>query len=349
MKNTLILIFALTTIALGTVCVVQSRKLAAQKKEAATLRTEAEQQLRELADLQSSQKLFEQQRQELLDQSSQLAAKLQSQQRVSGKAIATSQTATASVTNDQKSAGDKNSFGQLLAKMMDDPETKKMIRQQQRAMLDQLYSPLVKQMGLQPDEAERFKDLLADNMIKGAEKATSLFGGDSSTNRTEMMTKLAEEQKSFDEQVRGFLGESHYAQYKDYQETVGERTQLNQFRQTAGSEGALTDQQTERLLAFMKEEKQAVTVAGGVSSFDAKDADSMQAMLSGEGLEKILQSQETIGQRVYERARTVLSESQLAAFGNFQTNQLQMMRMGMSMARKFMAPEGGPGAGTQNP
>lgn len=84
-------------------------------------------------------------------------------------------------------------------------------------------------------------------------------------------------------------------------------------------------------------------LAAGVSSFDAKDADGMQAMLSGEGFEKILQSRETIGQRVYERARTVRSESHLAASGIFQTNQRQMLRMGMRMARKFMAPENGPG------
>lgn len=347
MKNTLILIFALTTIALGTLCVVESRQLAALKAETTSLRAEAEQQTREVADLQSSQKLLEQQRQELFEQSSQLAAKLQSQPLSAGKVGVPSHIATASATNTPNSDKDKNPLGSLLAKMMDDPETKKLIRQQQRVMIDQLYSPLVQQMGLQPDEAERFKDLLADNMIKGAEKATSLLGGDSSTNRTEMMATMAEEQKSFDEQVRGFLGESRYAQYKDYQETAGERTQLNQFRQAAGSEGALTDQQTEQLLAFMKEEKQAAT-AGGLSSFEGKDAASIQAMLSGEGLEKILQSQEASGQRVYERARTVLSETQLAAFGKFQTNQLQMTRMGMNMARKFMSPENPPGT-TPNP
>jgi len=342
MKNALILIFGLTTIALAAVCVLVSRQLAEQKGQVAALRTEVEQQSSELADLQSSNQLLEKQRQELLEQSSQLATKVQAQLTADQSKLTS--LGNGAVTNQPKSASDKNPFGSFLAKMMDDPETKKMIRQQQRTMLDQLYSPLIKQMGLQPDEAEQFKNLLADNMIKGAEKATSLFGGDGSTNRTEMMAKLAEEQKSFDEQVRGFLGESRYAQYKDYQETAGERTQLNQFRQTAGGEHPITDQQTEQLLAFMKEEKQAVSAAGGLSSFDAKNADSMQAMLSGEGLEKILQNQDTMGQRVYERAKTVLSENQLAAFGNFQTNQMQMMRMGMSMARKFMAPESGQGA-----
>jgi len=341
MKNVFILIFAITAIALGAVCVLQSRKLANQREQLAALRSEAERQSSEFADLQSSNQLLEKQRQELLEQSSKLAAKVQTQLRAE-KAPATS-VESAATTNQQKSASDKNPFGNALAKMMADPEMKKMIREQQRTMIEQLYTPLIKQLGLQPDEAEQFKNLLADNMIKAAEKATSMFGGDSATNRTEMVAKLTEEQKSFDELVRGFLGESRYAEYKDYQQTVGERTQLNQFRQTMGSENALTDQQTDQLLKFMREEKQTVTAAGGMASFDGQDAANMQAMLSGEGVDKILQNQETIGKRVYERARTVLSENQLTAFGKFQTSQLQMMRVGMSMARQFMSPEGGAG------
>jgi hypothetical protein len=208
-------------------------------------------------------------------------------------------------------------------------------------VLDQLYAPLVKQLNLTPEDAEQFKNLLADNMMKAAEKATSMMGGDSATNRTEMLKTLADEQKVFDEQVRGFLGETGYAQYKDYQQTVGERTQLSQFQQQfAGTENALTDQQTERLLALMKEEKQNVAAATGQPlPGNGQDAATMEAMFSGDGVEKLMQTQETLNQRVYERAKEVLSENQLGPFGKFQTNQLQMMRMGMSMAKKFMAPE----------
>jgi hypothetical protein len=208
-------------------------------------------------------------------------------------------------------------------------------------VMDQLYAPLVKQMGLTPEEAAQFKDLLAGNMMKGAEKATSLFGGGAATNRTEMIRTLTEEQKSFDGQVREFLGESRYAQYKDYQQTVGERTQLNQFRQqAAGGENALSDQQTEQLLAIIKEEKQAVAAATGQPLPGAgQDQANMQAMLSGEGTEKLIQTQDAINQRVYERSRQVLAPGQLESFGQFQTNHLRMMRLGMSMARKFMGTD----------
>lgn len=343
MKNTLLVLFTLATIALGAVCVLQTRKVSERNLQISRLRAEADQQVREIADLQSSQNFLQQQSQELVDQSSQLAAKLMARQRADAQAVVADRSNVSAESTNSAPCSDKNSFGQLIAKMMDDPDMKKMIREQQRATLDRLYDPLMKQMSLSPEEAARFKDLLADNMLKGAEKASSLFGGDTSTNRTEMFTKLAAEQKSFDEQLKAYLGESRYAQYKDYQQTVGERVQLQQFQQqTAGGGNALTDQQTEQLLAFMNEAKQAVNTTGGFGQ--PQDAAGMQAMLSGGGIEKMLQSQEAIGQQVYERAATVLSQDQLAAFGKFQTNQLQMMRMSMSMAQKLLAPEGGPGA-----
>jgi hypothetical protein len=152
-----------------------------------------------------------------------------------------------------------------------------------------------------------------------------------------MLEKLAADQKELDEQIRGFLGESRYLQYKDYQQTVGERTQLSQFQQqTAGSDHPLSDQQTESLLTFMKEEKEAAATEARLPlPGEIPDAATMQAMLSGEGLDKLLQTQETVNQRVYERSRELLSPEQLGDFGKFQTNQLRMMRMGL----KFMAPE----------
>ena len=350
MKNTLIAVFIATTVALGAASFVQWQRLAAQKTQLAALRTEAEQKMQEAAELQASQKLNETRRQELSQQTADLANKLQARQQADALVAAKTPAGGAAATDGQKSATDKQGFGSFFAKIMEDPDTKKMIREQQRVMLDQLYDPLIKKMDLTPAEAAQFKDLLADNMMKSAEKATSLLGG-GSTNRTEMLATLTAEQKDFEEQLRGVLGETRYAQYQDYQQTVGERTQLSQFRQQTAGENALTDRQTDQLLAFMKEEKQAVAAATGQPAPGAgQNVENLQAVFSGEGTEKLLQSQETVNQRVYERAREVLSAEQLGAFGKFQTNQLQMMRMGMSMARKFMAPDKTEGAApTPNP
>jgi len=341
MKNVLTLVLAVTSIALGALCIVQWQKLSRQQAQIVSLRDEREQQTQEIADLKASQKLIEQQRRAFLDQAADLAVKLQARQQADANIPQPTLTNATAAAESGKPAKDANAFGNFLSKLMEDPDTKKMIRETQRVMLDQMYGPLVKKLNLTLEEADQFKDLLADNMMKAAEQAGSLFGGASATNRTEQLAKLTEQQKAFEEQVRGFLGETGYAQYQEYQLTVGERTQLNQFQQQyAGAENALSEQQKERLLAIMKEEKQSVAATTGQASPGAgQDAANMEAMFSSDATDKLMQTQESMSQRVYERAREVLSPEQLGAFGKFQTNQLQMIRTSMNMARKFMSPE----------
>jgi len=340
MKNTLPLFLAATTVTLAVICVTQARKFAGQQTQFASLQGELAEQARQIEALQGAQKRRDQQRRELLRQAGDLSAQLQARQLADADAAASASTKAAPAGEGEKSDEGKAGFGKMLAKMMEDPDAKKVIRDQQRMMMNQLYSPLVKQMGLTSEEADQFKDLLADNAMKNAEKAFSMFDGGLSTNRTELAKTMAAEQQNLDEQVKAFLGDARFAQYKEYQETVGERTQLNMYRQQTGGDMPLSDQQTDQLLAFMKEEKQNVAAATGQPLAGAgQDQAKIEAMLSSEQSDKLLQSQETVNQRVFERAKGILTPEQLDSFAKFQTNQMQMMRMGMKMARQFMSLE----------
>src|SRR5437867_12234565 len=150
MKNTLIAVLTATAIALGAACVVQWQKLAAQKKQITSLRLEAEQKAQEIAEFQDSQKLNEKQRQELMQQADALAEKLQTRQQADAKVAAKTSTGGRPEDEGQQPGKDKDPFRNFLAKMMEDPDTRKMIREQQRMMLDQLYNPLIKKLGLTP-------------------------------------------------------------------------------------------------------------------------------------------------------------------------------------------------------
>jgi hypothetical protein len=340
MKSTLTWFLAAATIILAVVCVVQSRKFAGQQTQLAALRGELDEKSQERETLQAAQKRSERQRHELMAQADELAAQLRTREFAATNVIALAPTNPPPLSEGAKPDEGNGGFGTMLSKMMQDPDTRKFIRDQQRLTMDQLYAPLVKSMRLTPDEAAEFKDLLADNMMNAAEKASSMFGGSPSTNRSEMLSNLSAEQKTFDDQVKAFLGDDRYAQYKDYQETLGERAMLNQFKQQAGSDYNLTDPQAEALLTFMKEEKKNVAATTGLPLGDAnKDPAKLQALLADGKVDELLQGQDTLSQRVYDRARTILSPDQLNTFGKFQTNQMQMMRLGMSMARKMFAPD----------
>ncbi len=340
MKTTMILVSISAALAIVLVCVLQSHKLARERRNAAALQVELQKKAEEVESLQARQSRLEQQRRDLLAQTENLTAQVQTQ----AEAISTNSAAVVPAvgTNALSAQGekDKGGMGKMLSKMLQDPDTKKFIRDQQRTMMDQLYAPLVKQLGLTPEQASQFKDLLADNNMKGAEKASSLFG--SPQERAEALKAMEADQKASEEQIKTFLGEDGYKAYQAYQETAGERMMLNTYKQQHPSDYPITDAQTEQLLTIMHQEKKAAADSGQLfpsGSSGMTDAAKLEAMLSEGQSEKLFQAQETMNQRVFERARMILSPDQLQAFGGFQTNQLQMMRMSFGMAKKLLSSD----------
>lgn len=338
MKKSLILLAILTVLLLCAVPVVLSIKNSHEQDRLTALSAQLVE-----AELQAKQ--LEAANARLVEERREMRREMHQQQVESTAAVeAATAVPTSTLTNLGTSDEKASPIGGFVAKMMEDPEMRRFIRDQQRQMLDPLYQPLIKRLGLTKEEADVFKDFLADAQMQGAQHATAMFGGPAA-ERAEAVETLSEEQKQNETVVREFLGEDGYAQYKEYQETLGERAQLNQFRmQTAGSEHTLTDEQTEWLLSLMKEEKRAVAVeTGQMPPGSSADPADMRAMLSGEGMEPFLEMQSTVNQRVYDRAVEGLSPEQLEAFARFQTNQLQMMRVGMSMAKEMFAPEAAEG------
>jgi hypothetical protein len=340
MKSTLTLFLAVTTITLAVVCVMQTRKFGGQQTQLAALRGELDEKAQQIETLQAAQKRSDQQRHELMAQADELAAQLTARQLAETNVTVMAPPTPPPVAKAEQPNDEKGGLGKMLSKMMQDPDTRKLIHDQQRLMMDQMYAPLVKKMGLTPDEATKFKDLLADNTMKGAEAASSMFGGGASTNRTEAINAMTASQKTLDEELKAYLGDDRYAQYKDYQETVSERTLLNQFKLQAGSDYNLNDVQTEALLGFMKEEQKSVATTTGLPLGQTdKDPAKLQALFSGDKVDALIAAQDTVGQRVYERARTILSPDQLDTWGKYQTNRMKMMRMGMKMASQMFAPD----------
>ncbi len=334
MKSTLIVALLVAAAGLGVVCVVQFRKASDQQAQIAALNGALEQQKDRIRDLETARQHLSQQRSDLLDQAEQQAAELSRQI----AAAPPPALAPGAQPGSPEARPEQAGFRQMISKMLDDPETRGFLREQQRMMMDQLYGPLIKKLNLTPEEATRFKDLLLETAMKSTERASSLLGA--STNRMAAVAQIAADRAATDAQLKELLGDPRYAEYKDYEQTAGDRMQLNLFKQQFGA-GAfpLTDEQTDQLLGFMKEEKQSMASVGHPTIGTGQTTGEMEAILSEDRSESMLQSQEYVNERVYERAKTVLAPDQLSAFGKFQSNQLQMMRVGVGMARKMFAPE----------
>jgi len=337
MKNKVVVLFFVSAALFCGICLIQSRQNQALKGELATLRQTLEERDRQQQADDALKRELTGQQEALSLEAARLAGEVQS---LRGGAASTqpSSGVTAAV---ETSVADKkeDGFGGFLAKMLENPEMKKMMRQQQGAMMDMMYGSLFKELGLTPEETDKFKELLLDRQMKAVEGGGAfmkLQGTDA--DKTAAMSELAKQQKEFDEQIKAFLGDARYTQYKDYNETLTERMTLNQYsQQMAGGQNPLSPDQSSQLLEIMKQEKKGVTPVFGDAGGDASaTAANWQAMMSEDKMKEFFKQQEEINQRVLDRARAVLTPEQLNTLSNFQTNQLQMQRFGMSMAVKMM-------------
>ena len=348
MKKT-IPILAAIAVFLVLICVVQSKKLGKQETQVSSLNQELTEKSKRLDEIQAKAATPIAMPENVSSEQPATPAEPPEPRvkpnhpprvsEVSEPAPATEIAPSADDVGSSKSTNGVSAFSKMISQMMQDPEAKKMLREQQRMALDQMYSPLIKRLAMTPEESDKLKNLLADQMMEGS---AMLFGNQGSSRGSEALASVASAQTDLDNKVKELLGDDRYAEYKDYQLTVGERMQLSQFKQMLG-DNPLTDQQTEQLLSIIKAEKKNVAGPNGeaFSGLTSNSKASMDAILADDtAMEKLLQTQNDLNDRVYQRANEVLSPDQLTAFGKFQTNQAAMMRLGVTMARKMFSDGG---------
>jgi hypothetical protein len=234
-------------------------------------------------------------------------------------------------------SGGKGMTG-MLKEMMDDPEMRKGLMAQQKMAMDMIYNPMFKELGLTPEETDKFKELLINKQMDVMAMAGDAKGMGSAENQK----KIADQQKETEAKIKDLLGDKRFAQYQEYNQTVGDRMALNQF---ATQTPTVTPDQKDQLLAIISDEKKRTPEAGGTPTDPTLQG--VKAMQSDEAMEKLLQQQIDLNARVLERARGVLSQEQFDQLASFQTGQINMQRMGIQMARKMM--DGGESAAPSPP
>src|SRR5688572_11658105 len=123
MKNKLIVMLTITTIAFGAACVVQWRNVETRKEEAVALRADLEQKTAEVLALEAAEQQAQKQRNEAVEKALNLATQLRARPSAGADARATQASGDATLADaktDQPK--DKPGFGSALEKIMNDPE-----------------------------------------------------------------------------------------------------------------------------------------------------------------------------------------------------------------------------------
>lgn len=345
MTKSLVFLGVLCAILIG-VCGWQARELAARKRQA--IRTEAalqdERQLRAEQD-KASQYLERRERdwQEKAMQLTALVGSLRSSEGAHASNYArVSQTPTPGATNDP--AGSPGGMfgkgmGEMLAKMMKDPNMREVMRAQQKVAVKKMYGPMIADLNLPPEQAQKLNDLLLDQQMKTLERSQDMFkDGAIDFKKIGELSKDAE--KGNDTAIQDLLGPEKFAEFQEYKKTMAERMQLGQFKEQMQEAGSpIADHQAKQMLAIMAEERDRYPMASDPKTDPA-------AYFANGGVERQIEWQEEVNRRVNERLAEILSADQLKAYVASQEQQLSMQKFGIKMMREMFGKGTLPPVGT---
>jgi len=244
MKNAIIAILLISTLGLGALVFKQKQQKIQAEETIGTLSNR-------LSEAHSQLEQEEQQTAKLQNDlvASRTESVVKSSEVVNLKQALTNGTPGGSTVSTIGGSGSSSNGANPLANMFKNKDMRDLIRTQQKAvmgpMVEKNYGGFFSSLGLSSEQTATLKDLIVKKTMIDAEMGTSMLAGDvDADKRTEMLQKAKADKDSINDQIKAFLGDDTYPQFKEYEKTQPERTALGMFRdQQASGTGALTGDQ----------------------------------------------------------------------------------------------------------
>jgi hypothetical protein len=326
MKNAIIVVLLIAVAGLGALVVQKNQ----QATQAEAQRLVAETALKDLRAAQAEQD----------QQTAALRERLETAQAESAANAGTAAKLTVALTNTVAAAAETNAKpANPFAEMFKDPETREMIKQQQKTMMggmvDKNYTDFFKAMNLTPEQQKAMKDLLLEKMLGGAEIGMEMMGGDlTAEQRAEMTKKMKDATDAINQQLKDLLGAENYSQFESYEKTIPDRMALEQFKGQLTADLALNAGQEQSLLDAISKERQDFKFTTDFSNQQDFSED-MFAKFTEERMSLYFQEQDQLNQRILARAQPLLSQEQYNTYAKSLKSQQDMMKMGMKMAQQM--------------
>lgn len=299
-KNYLIILLALSTVACGVIAFTQSRRLSALQDELLKASAEAAK-VKPRATNEAT------------------APVAASEKPAEGTPAAVEP--AAEPATEQRPQRNRDNRANMAA-LMANPEFAQAWNLQQRAALDARYAELFKKLNLTPAQLEQFKSLLIErqNARMDVMAAVRENGLSMRENRDEINKLVSEAQAEVDANIKTSLGESVYNQYQNYDSTQSQRNLVKQLdERLAYTATTLNSTQADFLVSALST---GATAASNEPGFGPGN-------WGGGG------SRSTITDAVIEQAANVLTPAQVAALKQLQTEQQAQQKI-----RELTRPQG---------
>jgi hypothetical protein len=224
-----------------------------------------------------------------------------------------------------------------LSKVTANPESRKMMRDQQKMGMGRIYKGLAQQLKLSSEQADKFNDLLADHVMENVDQIT-----------TALRDKLTPEQVNavFDRQeaalqdkVQALLGPESQGQYQEYTKNLLSSLTADQFRSMLSGDDAARAAKAKQMTQALQDAVQAaLTSAGLPGDYQTVPILNFRNIASEQEGDRSLKLLDDIYQRVATRSSSFLSADELAKFQEFRTTAINNNKAALAMNRTMMAP-----------
>jgi len=224
-----------------------------------------------------------------------------------------------------------------LSKVTANPESRKMLRDQQKMGMGRIYKELAQQLNLTPEQTEKFNDLLADHVMENVDQITTALR-DKLT--AEQVNALFDRQEAaLQDKVQALLGPQSLAQYQEYTQNLLSSLTADQFKSMLSGDDAARAAKAKQMTQALQEAAQAaLTSAGLPGDYQTVPILNFRNIASEQEGDQSLKLLDDIYQRVASGSSSFLSADEIAKFQEFRTTAINNNRAALAMNRTMMAP-----------
>jgi hypothetical protein len=221
--------------------------------------------------------------------------------------------------------------------VIDNPEMRKMIRDQQKMGMSIIYKGFTNRANLTPELTQKFVDLLADDIMESVDHVGASLRDHKS--REEIDRLFGVQETALQDKVKALLGEEGLTQYQDYTRNLGSHLTAEQFKAQLSGDKAAQEEKSRQLYQIMREETAAAVEAAGLpGEYQTLPMLNFRNIASADEAERSLQFMNGVFERVAARARGFLTPEEINKFQEFRETAVQNNRAALAMNRKMMAP-----------
>lgn len=219
-----------------------------------------------------------------------------------------------------------------------DPKEAPALRAEQRAHLDEYYVDTEYALEIDAPTREKLLDLLVDKQLADSRAHTPA----NYKQPENLQVMLADAETIHLRALRELLGDEGFDRFSAYQMTLGDRAQVHRFDKQLDPSNKLQPDQKERLIELLSAERRQSQDATQSSRsrlvlppppVSAEEMRRTSMLLTIESNEETWRNMPEVHQRLARQAASFLTPPQLAAFDEFNAEQMRTLQQWVEQAR----------------